>query len=511
MSSPRPHKVEASHGHVGIVGDVPMTAGIAQVLALAGLSVRLYGHTPGASAHNLVFARRMIERQIEKGKISTEQGDQAIQAMHPAGNLEELQDCAVVIESMLADQSSTQACIEQLESIVGDRCVIALNTSSLPVTLLAQHAKRPERIAGLHFFDPVPLMPAVEVIRGLHTDSATYDIAMDLVGRIGHRPIPTSDSPGFVVNLIGRALLTEGLRLLQERISTPQTIDAIVRASLGLRMGPFELLDMIGLDISAPNIESIYTSFQYEPRLRPTPELALRNAAGILGRKSGRGFYQDPDGAPNILPICMNSPAVWIDDTDPIRLERVRKHIAETPARLDPGKRPEPSSLCIVMPLGEDVSTFATRTGLDPKRTVAVDASFPLSAHATLMAAPIIAPDMRQAAMSVFAAAGPVSWIDDSPGFVAQRMLAVVVNLACDAAQQGIAAAEDIDLAMKLASGYPQGPLEMGDRYGARDIAAILEAIHDIYADPRYRSSPWLRRRAQLGISLLTSPPPFLP
>ncbi|MGB6106129.1 MAG: 3-hydroxyacyl-CoA dehydrogenase NAD-binding domain-containing protein [Pusillimonas sp.] len=499
----------AAGSRIGIVGDAPMTAGIAQVLALAGFSVRLYSHARGISIENLDFARQMIARQVKKERISADLGGRAIQAMQPADKLEQLQDCAIVIESMLDDQKKTQSCIEQLENTLGDHCIIALNTSSLPVTVLAGHARRPERIVGLHFFDPVPLMPAVEVIRGLHTSSATYDTVTRLVKKIGHHPIPTADSPGFVVNLVGRALLTEGLRIRQERISTPQTIDAIVRASLGLRMGPFELLDMIGLDISAPNIERIYTAFQYEPRLQPTPELALRSAAGMFGRKSGKGYYQDCGQETDIRHDYSALPTVWIDATDPVRFERVHAHLKGTPALLDPGKRPLPSSLCIVMPLGEDTSTFSTRTGLDPTRTVGVDAAFSLTAHATLMAPPVIAPSMQQAALSVFAAAGPVSWIQDSPGFIAQRMLAAVVNLASDAAQQEIAEPEHIDLAMRLASGYPQGPLEMGDRFGVGNIATVLGAIHETYADPRYRCSPWLRRRAQLGISLLASPPAF--
>lgn len=508
MHSPHAHHAMKTCNLIGIMGDSTMAAGIAQVAALAGFTVKLSGTTPEITAKNLGFARQMIQRQVEKGNIPSDKAHGAMESMHPAGDIRQLRSCGLVIESMLGDRADTQSHLEQLEKILDEECVIALNTSSLPVTILAERALHPERVVGMHFFDPVPLMRTVEVIRGLRTDDKAFELAMALVEQVGHTPIAVADSPGFLVNLIGRALLTEGLRLSQEHIATPQAIDTILRASLGLRMGPFELLDLIGLDISGATIEQIYASFQYEPRLRPTPELSLRKAAGLLGRKTGQGFYPcatQGDAFHRPSPDA-KLPAVWLDPSNDVLRDCVHRHLASASVLFDSGTRPLPSSLCIVMPLGEDASTCTTRRGLDPQRSIAVDACFPLEKHVTLMGAPVISPAYRSAAISLFSMAGPVSWIEDSPGFIAQRMLAVIVNMACEAAQQSIASPEDIDRAVRLALGYPQGPLTMGDRFGASRITAILSNIYETYADPRYRISPWLRRRTQLNASLLTSP-----
>lgn len=492
-----------------------MTAGIAQVLALAGLPVRLCGNDPDAVARNLAFARRMIARQAEKGVLCAAAASAAAEAIVPANGLAGLADCSLVIESMLAEAEQTRACLRRIEEAVPPGCIIALNTSAHTVTELSQHAGHPERIVGLHFFDPVPLMRVVEVIPGLRTGAAALAAGQDIVARIGHRAVVVRDSPGFVVNLIGRALPTEALHITQERIASPQTIDAIVRASLGLRMGPFELLDLIGLDVSAATMQRIYDAFQQEPRLRPTPELALRVAAGLLGRKTEAGYYPAaaaptaaltaaPADSPAAMPPTQAAalPTVWIDPADGALHTLVATHLEGGPARVDTSAQPGPDSLCLIMPLGLDATTCALRKGLDPTRTVAVDACFPLQAHATLMAPPVIQPAMQAAAIALFTQAGPASWIGDSAGFVAQRILAAIVNLGCEAAQQGLAAPADIDLAVQSALSYPQGPLAMGEAFGPQRVAAVLHALHEVYQDPRYRCSPWLRRRALLETSL---------
>ncbi|HYG46072.1 MAG TPA: 3-hydroxyacyl-CoA dehydrogenase family protein [Bordetella sp.] len=493
-------------GTLGIVGNVSMTAGIAQVAALAGWPVKLYGSDPQAVADNLAFARRMIARQVEKGTLDGAAGCAASEAIQTVAELAELRGCAIVIESMLGNLAQTQACVAELEDVLDVQAVIALNTSSTPVTVLSCQARHPARLVGLHFFEPVPLMRVVEVIPGLRTDPAILKRAAAWVRHIGHQPVESADSPGFIANLIGRALLTEGLRIRHEGIADAQTIDRVIRDSLALRMGPFELLDLIGLDVCAANIDLIYQAFQQEPRLRPTPELALREAAGLLGRKTGGGYYPGGQAAAAVAPSDpAGLPPVWIDAADPAQHARMRDHLAGQGIVFDLVALPGPESLCLIAPLGDDATTYAVRAGLDPQRTVAVDTCFDLAAHATLMAAPVIQATMRRAALALFGARGATSWIEDSPGFIAQRVLSAIVNLACDAAQQNIAEPDAIDDVAQRALGYPLGPLAMGDQFGAGRIAAILRAMHDAYGDPRYRLSPWLRRRASLGVSLRTT------
>jgi 3-hydroxybutyryl-CoA dehydrogenase len=274
-------------------------------------------------------------------------------------------------------------------------------------------------------------------------------------------------------------------------------------------MGPFELLDLTALDVSQPVMESIYSQYYHEPRFRPSPLSAQRLRGGLLGRKTGRGFYTYDNNQPLPTPVAAVPKAfpdqVWISQAQPEFGREVARLVERLGGRLDSGQRPQPNSLCVVTPLGQDATTCCLAEGLDAGRTVAVDALFGLDKRRTLMLTPLTSHDMRDAAHALFAADGvPVSLICDSAGLVAQRVVAMIVNIGCDVAQQRIAVPEDIDRAVQLGLGYPRGPLAMGDALGARRLLAIVENMLAFYGDPRYRPSPWLKRRALLGVSLLT-------
>jgi 3-hydroxybutyryl-CoA dehydrogenase len=284
-------------------------------------------------------------------------------------------------------------------------------------------------------------------------------------------------------------------------------IDRILRDCAGFRLGPFELLDLTGLDVSHPVMESIYRQYYEEPRFRPSPIAAQRVNAGLLGRKSGSGFYRYEGGKQEEIPAPPAPAArprrVWIS---PIDLGgQLSKCVASLDVEIDSSRRPGRESLCLVAPIGDDATSIAIDQDLDPTRTVAVDCLFGLDKRRTLMTTPVTRAQMKDAAHGLFAADGvPVSVIHDSPGFVAQRVIAQVVNIASDIAQQRIASPADIDSAVTLGLGYPQGPLAWGDAIGPGTVLDILEALHEFYGDPRYRPSPWLKRRARLGVSLLS-------
>ncbi|NMG32650.1 3-hydroxyacyl-CoA dehydrogenase family protein, partial [Aromatoleum evansii] len=297
-------------------------------------------------------------------------------------------------------------------------------------------------------------------------------------------------------------------RIVGEGIAGFADVDRILREAAGFRMGPFELLDLTGLDVSHPVMKSIYDQYYQEPRFRPSPITRQRLAAGLLGRKSGRGFYVYRDGKAEVpaedAPPPRTDVPVWVSRRNVEAATRVTALLESLGARLDRGDTPGAGSLCLVLPLGEDATTGALAEGLDPARTLALD-PLALDGRRTLMRTPLTQREMRDAAWALFAADGtPVTVINDSPGFVVQRVLATIVNIGCDIAQQRVATAEDIDRAVTLGLGYPKGPLALGDALGARTVLAILDAIHDFYRDPRYRPSPWLVRRARLGVSLLT-------
>jgi 3-hydroxybutyryl-CoA dehydrogenase len=282
-----------------------------------------------------------------------------------------------------------------------------------------------------------------------------------------------------------------------------------MRETAGFPMGPFELFDLTGLDVSHPSLESGFHQFYAEPRLRPTPETRLRFEAGLFGRKSGAGFYRYMDGKvdrPEEAPPPDRLPArVWVSQADTQGRERVAACLKTVTVEMETGDAPSSDALCLVTPLGADATTAATDQGLDPRRTLAVDTLHTLDRRVTLMATPVTEAAVREAGHGLFAAADlPVTLIADSPGFIAQRILAAVVNIACAIAQQRISTPDEIDEAVRIGRGYPQGPLSLGDGLGAERILTILDAMLRTTGDPRYRASPWLRRRVQLGVSLKT-------
>jgi 3-hydroxybutyryl-CoA dehydrogenase len=360
-------------------------------------------------------------------------------------------------------------------------------------------------VVGYHFFNPVPVMKVVEVVDGVLTEPWVGDALMQLAKRFGHTPVRCNDTPGFIVNHAGRGFVPESLRVLSEGIADFATIDRILVDAASFRIGPFGLMDLVGLDVGHAVMKSMYEQYFDEPKYKPFQIAETRVAAGLLGRKTGRGWYTYKDGAMLAVPEpaapASRPDSVWVaPDADAL------KELASTlGARIDAGSKPTAESLCLVAPIGHDATTTALALGLDPARTVAVDPLFGFSKRRTLMCNPLTSAAMRDAAHGLLASDGvPVSVIKDSPGFVAQRVVAHIVNVGCDIAQQRVASPEDLDRAVMLGLGYPKGPLGMGDAIGAAKVLAVLEAMHDFYQDPRYRASPWLKRRAKLGVSLLT-------
>lgn len=493
---------------LAVVGTGAMGRGIAQVAAQAGIRVLLHDALPGAAQRARDAIAATLDRLAQKGKFTAAAAAAAEARLEVVDSLDALAAAQIVIEAIVENLDAKRALFRAIEDIVEDGCIFATNTSSLSVTAIAAACRLPGRVAGLHFFNPVPRMKLVEVVDGVLTEPRVCDRLVALATRIGHTAVRSGDTPGFIVNHAGRGLVTEALRCLSEGIAPHFEIDRILRDALGFRMGPFELLDLTGLDVSQPVMESIYHQFYEEPRFRPAPLAALRLSAGVLGRKSGRGFYAYADNRIELPPEAPVPAAagmrVWVSRAQPGLGERAAELMRTLGGSLDEGERPAADSLCVVTPLGTDATACCAAERLDPARCVALDMLF-ASGRRTLMTTPLTAACARDAAHALLAADGtPVSVIRDSAGFVAQRVAAHIVNVGCDIAQQRIAEPADIDRAVRLGLNYPFGPLALGDRIGAARVLAILEALQACYGDPRYRPSPWLRRRALLAASLLT-------
>lgn len=507
-----PLDVHQSELTLAVIGAGAMGRGIAQIAAVAGIRTLLIDARPQAVDEAIAFIGRMLDRQVDKGRMGADDAAQAKARLSASGMDDEaLRGAHVVVEAIVEDLEAKRALFAELEARVGDACILATNTSSLSVTAIAAQCREPRRVAGFHFFNPVPLMKIVEVAAGPLTAPEVADALVALGERMGHFTARTQDTPGFLVNHAGRGLGTEGLRIVDEGITDFAGVDQVLREAAGFRMGPFELMDLTGLDVSHPVMESLYEQFYQEPRFRPSPTTRQRFHARLLGRKTGSGFYAYADGkkmepeagpAPTVDPL----PAVWVSPAEADGHAGASALLERLGVPIDSGPRPAGDSLCLVTPLGADTTTAVTEQGLDPSRTVALDALFLSDRRRTLMTTPITDPAMRDAAHALLASDGAaVTVIHDSPGFIAQRVVATIVNIGCEIAQRRIGTPQDLDRAVELGLGYPRGPLAYGDHIGARRILQILEALYAFYGDPRYRPSPWLKRRALLGIPLTTA------
>ncbi len=486
---------------IALVGCGVMGRGIAQVAAAADCPVLLFDAREGAAREACDTLAALFDKLQARGKMTTAAASQAKGRLTPVTALRDLATAEILIEAIVESLDAKRQLMAALEDVVPASCLIATNTSSLSVTAIAAQCRHPGRVGGYHFFNPVPLMKVVEVIDGALTEAWVGDALTALSHRLGHRPVRARDTPGFIVNHAGRGYGTEALKILGETVADVATIDRILKGAAGFRMGPFELLDLTGLDVSHPVMESIYRQYYDEPRFRPSPIAAQRLMAGLLGRKSGRGFYDYAEGTPNQTPVTSASRPTFawvapghnhVQVTDIVRASGV------------PLSATSDAALCVVPLLGEDASSACTRLKLDARRSVGIDAVFGVTTHRTLVATPATSDSCRMEALGMFTADGAAaSLIQDSVGAVAQRTIALIVNIASDIAQQNIATPQDIDAAVTLGLGYPQGPLAWGDAIGPQIVADILSTMLAITGDPRYRPSPWLRRRAQLGLSLL--------
>lgn len=489
----------------GIAGSGTMGRGIVQVLAQCGVRVLVYDAKAGAAEAAKASIAQSLAKLVEKGRVKQKDLDATLGRIEIVDDLKAFAPCHLVVEAILEVLQIKRDFFAQLEGIVSEDCIIASNTSSLSVTAMAAGLKRPGRVAGYHFFNPVPVMKIVEVVGGVMTEPWVTEALTVLAKRYGHTPVNCGDTPGFIVNHQGRAFVPEALRIYSEGIAEPAVIDRILVDAAGFRLGPFGLMDLVGLDIAHGVMKSMYDQYYQEPKYRPSYVSDPRVAAGLLGRKTGRGWYEYENGVLVPEPESSAPPArptsVWIAPDAPA----LKELIARLNVKSESGPKPSPDALCLVAPLGKDATTAALEHGLDAERTVAVDPLFGFTKRRTIMTTPITKSAYRAMAHGLLAADGvPVSVIKDSPGFIAQRVVAHIVNVGCDIVQQNIATPEDLDRAVVLGLGYPHGPLAMGDAVGPARILEVLEAMYDFYKEPRYRPSPWLTRRARLGVSLLT-------
>jgi 3-hydroxybutyryl-CoA dehydrogenase len=501
-------------GVIAVVGSGAMGSGIAQVAASAGHRVLVYDTRPEAVAKAIAGIGKAYDKLVEKGRMGAPEADLARERLVPAQTLAELKDAALVVEAIVEDLDVKRALFAELEGIVGPDCILATNTSSISVTAIAAQLKRPERLVGMHFFNPVPLMALVEVISGVATDKAIADTVYATAEAWGKNPVHAKSTPGFIVNRVARPYYAEALRLLQEQAADAATLDAVMREAGGFRMGPFELMDLIGHDVNFSVTQSVFKAYFNDPRFTPSVVQQELVNAGFLGRKSGRGFYRYGDGA--VAPAGQAEPAA----EQPKTVRVTRSHKTPEPLFEALQDRLAGAGVSITQPgvlEGGDpiaASGFYVQGAavfLSDGRSAtqrAADDNYPNTVLFDLMLDPAKATrialskadqcseDAWRAAVGMFQAAGfTVTRLDDVPGMAVMRTVAMLANEALDAVNQGVCSARAVDIAMQKGVNYPRGPLAWADAVGLGHVAAVLHNLAQTYGEDRYRVSPLLRRK----------------
>jgi len=464
---------------IAVIGAGAMGSGIAQIAAQAGHEVRLFDTRDGAAAAAIGRIGDALATLVGKGKLDAAARDSALARLAPAATMESLAGCGLAVEAIVEDLTAKRALFAQLEAVLAPDAVLATNTSSISVTAIAKGLAHPERLAGLHFFNPVPLMKLVEVVSGLATAPAVAESLMQLARHWGKTAVACASTPGFIVNRIARPYYAEALALLHERHASPAQIDACLRGA-GFRMGPCELMDLIGHDVNFAVTQSVYDAFFGDARFRPSPVQRALVDGGRLGRKSGQGFYRYVEGkAVDALP---GGAAVQArrDTSAPLVSAQV-------------------GGLRLQATDGRPAAQLTAETGHAAHAVF----DWPLASAGGDLAiafSPACTEAQRADAVAHLAERGwTAQVVGDAPGLVVARTVAMLVNEAADAVQQGVCDADAADTAMTLGVNYPAGPFAWLARLGAARIVALIDQLDAQQHGERYRASPWLRQRVWAG------------
>ncbi len=493
---------------VAVVGAGAMGAGIAQVAAVAGHRVLLLDNRPHAAQAAIEGLRAQLDKLAAKGKLTVEAAQAAGQRLQAVTQLSDLAAAALVVEAIVESLSAKQTLFSDLESLVSADCIFGSNTSSISITAIGSALKYPQRLAGLHFFNPAPVMALVEVVSGLATDAQVADTLFATATAWGKTAVHAKSTPGFIVNRVARPYYAEALRLRAEGAADCATLDAVMRESGGFRMGPFELMDMIGLDVNFAVTRSVWNAYFNDPRYLPSLIQQDLVDAGYLGKKSGRGFYDYREGAASPQPqtepryaaparimVCGDAPAA--------QALAVRMHatgVAFECAASTDGRIAEVDDAVLFVTDGRSATQRAAEGGI--ANTVLIDLALDYSKATRVAMA-----RAGQCSESAFAAACAllqsggfqVSILADVPGLAVMRTVAMLANEAADAVYQGVCTAQAADDAMRLGVNYPKGPLAWADQVGLTAIQQVLSHLNASYGEDRYRISPLIQRQVFQG------------
>jgi 3-hydroxybutyryl-CoA dehydrogenase len=493
---------------IAVIGTGAMGAGIAQVAAQAGHVVRLLDNRPGAAQKAIDGICTQFAKMADKGKLTAEAAQAASARLQAVEQLTELAGCALVVEAIVENLEAKQKLYADLEAIVGEDCLFGTNTSSISVTAIGSALKHPERLAGLHFFNPAPLMALVEIVSGLATDKDVAATLFATAAAWGKTPVHAKSTPGFIVNRVARPYYAEALRLAQEGAADYATIDAVMREAGGFRMGPFELMDMIGHDVNFAVTNSVWRAFYNDQRFLPSLIQQELVDAGFFGKKTGRGFYDYREGAVKPAPLTeeAQTPAgkitVFGESTVAESLVDRLQHskLSFTRAPDSDGRIAEIGRAILYVTDGRSATQRAAESGI--ANTVLMDLAldYNTAKRLAIAAAEQCEPAALCSAIGLLQAAGfSVSRLLDVPGLAVMRTVAMLANEAADAVNQGVCSENAADSAMRLGVNYPQGPLAWADAVGVEVIRDVLANLAASYGEDRYRISPLIQRAVFAG------------
>jgi 3-hydroxybutyryl-CoA dehydrogenase len=505
-----------SEGAVLVIGAGIMGAGIAQVAAQAGHLVFLFDLREGAAQNAREKLAMTLEGLVSKGRLDAQSAQTTLAHIKPVASLEDAQSARLVVEAIVENLQAKRALFQQLETLMNSETVLATNTSSISITAIAHGLQHPGRLVGMHFFNPVPLMKLVEVVSGLQTQPKVAQAIFSLSEAWGKVPVHARSTPGFIVNRIARPYYAETLALLQEQAARPEALDLCMKA-VGFRMGPCELMDLIGHDTNFAVTQSVYEANFYDKRYVPSLVQREMVDGGLLGRKSGQGFYHYPSGMPAWTPPPVEalnpSAQVVIHGSGPIA-DHLADHLANRltdQLKKSPGQAPkrETSSSWVGLAiddarliLSDGRTATEWRASLKTRDVAVFDRFIVAQVGGTHERAPLAyaiatgsSPSWQSQVPAWLTALGfqPVE-LTDTPGLIVTRTLAMLINEAADAVTQGVCNPDAADAAMKLGVNYPQGPFEWLASWSAQEVVDVLDALDAYYRGERYRVSPSLRR-----------------
>ncbi len=501
----------SSEVKVLVVGAGAMGSGIAHVAATAGHTVYLYDTRAEAVQNGRDGIARDLRFLADKGKLAAADADAALARVIPVTELGAARDAGLVVEAIVEKLDVKQALFRELEALLPADAILTTNTSSLSITQIGAALKRPERLAGLHFFNPAPRMKLVEIVSGLATEFAVADTLYATAKAWGKVPVHATSTPGFIVNRVARPFYAEALRVLGERAASPATLDAALRDGCGFPMGPFELMDLIGHDVNFAVTSSVFDAYFGDKRFSPSLIQQELVAAGRLGRKSGRGFYDYRDGAerpqPQVEEAYEGEAAITVvgdlGAAAPL-VARLEAAGVEVRRRLREGESTgagrgwiEVGTARLALSDGRTASRRAADEGEPNFVLFDLCRDYATTPRLTLARGDACSPAGWDAAVGTLQRTGAiVGRIDDVAGMVALRTVAMLANEAADGVLGGIGSAADIDTAMRYGTNYPQGPLAWADALGVAFVARVLDHLREHYFDTRYRLSPLLQRVA---------------